>query len=174
MLKKIGTITLVGVLAFSLSACNDKEEAVKKASNNTKAEQTNTKKEDKKEHLVEKTTQIGEQKLTVHKVERAEAEEYDNIKKGHEFVIVHVTIENIGNQKIIYNPLNFYLQKGDDSIVSNSYSMSNHNALHSGDLEPNGKITGGISFEVKKGDSNLQLIYRPNVMSKEEVKVELQ
>ncbi|HCX48243.1 MAG TPA: DUF4352 domain-containing protein, partial [Bacillus sp. (in: Bacteria)] len=33
--------------------------------------------------------------------------------------------------------------------------------------------TGAITFEAKKGDSNLELIYRPDVMSKEEVKVEL-
>lgn len=41
------------------------------------------------------------------------------------------------------------------------------------DGDPNGKITGAITFEAKKGDSNLELIYRPDVMSKEEVKVEL-
>ncbi|PEE34235.1 DUF4352 domain-containing protein [Bacillus pseudomycoides] len=174
MLKKIGTITLTGALAFSLSACDDKEEVAKKVSSNTKAEQSNTKKEDKKEHNIEKTAQIRDQKLTVNKVERAEAGEYDKLKKGHELVIVHVTIENVGNQKITYNPLDFYLQNGDGSIVDNSFSTSNNNALHVGDLEPNGKVTGAISFEAKKGDSKLQLIYRPNFMSKEEVKVELQ
>lgn len=41
------------------------------------------------------------------------------------------------------------------------------------DVDPNGKLTGAITFEAKKGDSNLELIYRPDVMSKEEVKVEL-
>lgn len=105
MLKKIATVTLAGTLAFSLSACDEKKEVAKTVSNNTKEEQSsakkeNTKNEDTREYNVEKTTQIRNQKLTVHKVQIAQVAEYDKLEKGNEFVIVHVTVENIGNQKL--------------------------------------------------------------------------
>ncbi|MRD35221.1 DUF4352 domain-containing protein [Bacillus thuringiensis] len=178
MFKKIATVTLAGTLAFSLSACDEKKEVAKTVSNNKKEEQSsakkeNTKNEDTREYNVEKTTQIRNQKLTVHKVQIAQVAEYDKLEKGNEFVIVHVTVENIGNQKIRINPLDFYLERGDGSIVDHTFSTSNKNVFKIKDVDPNGKITGAITFEAKKGDSNLELIYRPDVMSKEEVKVEL-
>ena len=37
--------------------------------------------------------------------------EYDKLEKGNEFVIVHVTVENIGNQKVRINPLDFTLKE---------------------------------------------------------------
>ena len=48
--------------------------------------------------------------------------EYDKLEKGNEFVIVHVTVENIGNQKVRINPLDFYLERGDGSIVDHTFS----------------------------------------------------
>ncbi|WP_439019892.1 DUF4352 domain-containing protein [Bacillus thuringiensis] len=178
MLKKIGAVTLAGAVAFSLSACGEKEEVAKNISNNTKEEKSSekkesTKKEDTREYNVEKTTQIRDQKITVHKVQIAQVAEYDKLEKGNEFVIVHVTVENIGNQKLRINPLDFYLERGDGSIVDHTFSTSNKNIFKIKDVDPNGKLTGAITFEAKKGDSNLQLIYRPDVMSKEQVKVEL-
>ena len=55
--------------------------------------------------------------------------EYDKLEKGNEFVIVHVTVENIGNQKVRINPLDFYLERGDGSIVHHTFSTSNKNVL---------------------------------------------
>lgn len=76
--------------------------------------------------------------------------EYDKLEKGNEFVIVHVTVENIGNQKVRINPLDFYLERGDGSIVDHTFSTSNKNVFKIKDVDPNGKITGAITFEAKK------------------------
>ena len=81
---KIATVT--GTLAFSLSACDEKKEVAKTVSNNTKEEQSSAKKKIRRmkiqrEYNVEKTTQIRNQKLTVHKVQIAQVAEYDKLEK---------------------------------------------------------------------------------------------
>lgn len=52
------------------------------------------------------------------------------------------------------------------------FLISNKNVFKIKDVDLNGKIIGVIMFEVKKGDFNFELIYRFDVMFKEEVKVE--
>ena len=80
----------------------------------------------------------------------AQVAEYDKLEKGNEFVIVHVTVENVGNQKVRINPLDFYLERGDGSVVDHTFSTSNKNIFKINDVDPNGKLTGAITFEAKK------------------------
>jgi len=45
--------------------------------------------------------------------------------------------------------------------------------LSSGELIPGGKVSGTITFETKKGDNNLALIYNNSFLSSKELKINL-
>ncbi|MRA75625.1 DUF4352 domain-containing protein [Bacillus thuringiensis] len=175
MYKKLGTLDLTGTLALSLAACSETEETAKKVSSDQKTEQTDTKKEDSKEFKVGETIQLGDYKLTVSNVEKSQGGEFDKPKEGQEFIIANLTIENGGKKEISYNPFDFNLQNSEGNIVDQAFTMVNEETqLNSGKLAPNGKITGTIAFETKKDDPKLQLIFKPNFLSKKEVRINLQ
>lgn len=173
--KKIGTIALTGALALSLAACSDTEETAKKVSSDKKTEQTDTKKEDNKEFKVGKTIQLGDYKLKVSNVEKSQGSEFDKPKEVQDFIIANLTIENDGKKEISYNPFDFNLQNSEGSTVNQAFIMVNQDTqLSSGKLAPNEKIAGTIAFETKKDDPKLQLIFKPNFLSKKEVRINLQ
>ncbi|PHB24736.1 DUF4352 domain-containing protein [Bacillus pseudomycoides] len=175
MYKKLGTLAISGALAFSLAACGETEETAKKVSNDTKTEQTTEKKEEKKEFKVGETIKLGDHKLTVTNVEKSPGGEFDKPKEGHEFLIANVTIENGGKEEISYNPFDFSLQNSQGNIVDQAFTTVNQDTvLNSGKLAPSGKISGTIAFESKQGDPKLQLIFKPNFLSKKEIRVNLQ
>ncbi|HDR4483501.1 TPA: DUF4352 domain-containing protein [Bacillus cereus] len=175
MYKKLGTIAITGALAFSLAACGETEETAKKVSNDTKTEQPTEKKEEKKEFKIGEMIQLGDHKLTVTNIEKSQGGEFDKPKDGHEFLIAKVTIENGGKEEISYNPFDFSLQNSEGNIVDQAFTTVNQDTvLNSGKLAPNGKISGTIAFESKQGDPKLQLIFKPNFLSKKEIRVNLQ
>lgn len=175
MYKKMGTIALAGALAFSLAACSETEETAKKVSNDTKTEQAAEKKEEKKEFKVGETIQLGNHKLTISNIEKSQGGEFDKPKEGHEFIIANVTIENGGKEEISYNPFDFSLQNSEGNIVNQAFTTVNQNTqLNSGQLAPNGKVSGSIAFEAKQGDPKLQIIFKPNFLSKKEIRINLQ
>ncbi|KFM95164.1 DUF4352 domain-containing protein [Bacillus clarus] len=175
MYKKMGTLALTGALAFSLAACGGTEETAKKVSSDPKSEQSTDKKEEKKEFKVGETIQLGDHKLTVSNIEKSQGGEFDKPKEDHEFVIANVTIENGGKEEISYNPFDFSLQNSEGNIVNETFTTVNQNTqLNAGQLAPNGKVSGSIAFEVKQGDPKLQLIFKPNFLSKKEIRINLQ
>jgi Domain of unknown function (DUF4352) len=172
--KLFGTLAAT-FLVLGLAACSGEEETAKKVSGDD-SKTTETKKEEKEQIFkVGDTVQLGDNVLTVTKVDKSAGNEFETPKQGNEFVIVHVRIENKGKDTIDYNPFDFKLKNSNGQLVDPAFSTVDQNtALESGQLAPNGKVEGTISFEAPKGDKGLQLQYTPSFWSDKTIKVNLQ
>lgn len=140
-------------------------------------EKQENKSEEKKEDKVFKigdTIKIGDHKLTVTKVEKSQGNDFDKPKQNHEYVIVHVKIENGGKDQISYNPFDFQLKNSQGNITDPGFILVDEDtALQSGELAPGGKVEGSISFETLKDDKALELIFTPDFWSDKKVVVKL-
>jgi hypothetical protein len=127
------------------------------------------------EFKVGETIQMGDYKLTVNEVKKSSGGDFDKPKDGMEFVIVKVTIENAGKEKISYNPFDFKMANSQGQITDQTFTtIDSSTHLNSGELAPGGKVSGTIPFEQPKGDNKLQLQYQPNFWSDKTIKVNLQ
>lgn len=117
---------------------------------------------------------LGDSQITVTGVKRSQGSEWDKPKSGKEFVIVTVTIENKGKDKLSYNPLYFKLQNSQGQQENMAITtVNNDTALASGELVAGGKVSGSVAFETTKGDKNLALIYSDSLLSSKELKINL-
>lgn len=119
--------------------------------------------------------QLGDNVLTVTKVERSAGSEFDQPKGGHEYVIITVEINNAGTENISYNPFDFKMANSQGQIVDQAFTtVDTDTALQSGELASGGKVSGTIAFEQPAGDTGLQLQYSPSFWSDKTIKVNLQ
>ena len=162
------------IVVGAVAAGGSGEEEPKKVASN-KATEANATPKEQKEFKIGDTVQLGDNVLTVTKVDKSAGDEFDKPKQGNEFVIVHVRIENKGKDKIDYNPFDFKLQNSNGQLVDAAITgIGNDTALQAGQLTPGGKVEGSITFEAPKGDTKLQLQYTPSFWSDKTIKVNLQ
>lgn len=176
-------IAIIAVFAIAGGSGEDEESApkVKSDAAETSAAEKTTKKEEtkaepvKEEFAVGEQVQLGDNVLTVTKVEKSAGGDFDQSKDGHEFVIVTVEINNAGDENISYNPFDFKMSNSQGQIVDQAFTTVDTNtALQSGELAPGGKVSGTIAFEQPAGDTGLQLQYNPSFWSDKTIKVNLQ
>lgn len=161
------------IIVGAIAAGGSGEEEPKKVAS-SKATEANATPE-QKEFKIGDTVQLGDNVLTVTKVDKSAGDEFDKPKQGNEFVIVHVRIENKGKDTIDYNPFDFKLQNSNGQLVDAAItSIGGNTALEAGQLTPGGKVEGSITFEAPKGDTKLQLQYTPSFWSDKTIKVNLQ
>jgi hypothetical protein len=116
-------------------------------------------------------TKLGDREFTVNSVKRANVLSYSTPKTGKEFVVVNVTIRNLGTDEVSYNPFDFKVQDANGAQESETFA-SLDDSLNSGTLAPGGKVTGSIPFEVPTGDE-AKLIFQPSFWSSQRVVVDL-
>lgn len=116
-------------------------------------------------------TKLGAREFTVNSVRRSEAMGYVTPKAGKEYVIVNVTIRNLGNDEVSYNPYDFKVQDANGAQESITFAPLD-DSLNSGTLAPAGKVTGSMPFEVPVGDE-AKLIFQPSFWSSQRVVVDL-
>lgn len=133
-----------------------------------------TKPTEKTEYNVGEEAILGDGAITVTNVEKSQGSQYDKPQSGKEFVIVSVTIENKGQDKLSYNPYYFKMQnsQGQQEDVTIS-TVNSDTALSSGELISGGKVSGTLIFEEPTGDTGLALIYNDNLWSSKELKINL-
>jgi hypothetical protein len=171
--KLFGAIA-TAFLVLGLAACSAQEETAKKVSSSN-SKTTETKKEEPQVFKIGDTVQLGDNVLTVTKVDKSAGNEFDKPKQGNEYVIVHVRIENHGKDTIDYNPYDFKLKNSNGQLVDPAVtSIGSDTALDSGQLDPNGKVEGTIAFEAPQGDKGLQLQYTPSFWDNKKIMVNLQ
>lgn len=108
-------------------------------------------------------------KLTVTNVEKSAGGDFDKPKDGMEYVIVTVEYENIGDDRISYNPFDFEMKNSQGQINESTFSTINSDtALSSGDLASGGKVSGTIAFQEPVGDTELVLTYTGSILSNNE------
>ncbi|WP_164214965.1 DUF4352 domain-containing protein [Virgibacillus sp. YIM 98842] len=127
------------------------------------------------EFSVGEAVQLGDNVLTVTEVEKSDGDEFDQPKSGNEYVIVHVEIENSGEENISYNPFNFKMANSEGQIVDQALTIiDSDTALESGELAPGGTVSGTIVFEQPADDPELQLQFEPSFWSGDMIKINLQ
>ncbi len=118
---------------------------------------------------------LGSGSITVTDVEKSSGTSFDKPKSGKEFVIVHVTIKNIGNSNLSYNPFYFKVQNSQGQQTDITFTIvDSSTSLEAGDLVPGGSVSGTITFEEPIDDPDLVLIYQDNFWSNKTLKIKLQ
>jgi len=132
--------------------------------------------EDEEEAIEDAEFGVGEkvkldgQVVEVTEVEKSQGSDFDTPSDGNEYVIVHVSIENNGEDDISYNPFNFKMKNSNGQIEDQGLiTVDSDTSLSSGDLAPGGNVSGTLSFEQPKDDEGLQLIFEPGFWGTDEI-----
>ncbi|WP_207705525.1 DUF4352 domain-containing protein [Hathewaya massiliensis] len=156
-MKNCKSVLITAMIMLSLLGglvgCGSPDEPKKEASKETtKTDKSKEEKEIKKEFAANETVELKGMHLSITKVEISNGSDFDKPKEGNEFVIVSVKIQNSKGQ-----------------ITDESFTTINQDtALNSGELAPNGEITGTLAFEAPKGDKGLKLLYKDNIFKEDE------
>jgi Domain of unknown function (DUF4352) len=121
------------------------------------------------------TATLSDQTLVVNEAQPGYVppNQFQKPESGNQFVRVNVTITNTSDRSINFNPVNFKLQ--DASGVQREWKAMTQlpTPLNYGSLAPNGTVTGNMVFEAPQGGTDLKLIYKPSMISSEQVTVDL-
>lgn len=170
MIKKILIglgILFVVIVIISMASGGSNTEPTKVGENNNNSQ----KQEQQKEYKVADVVKLGDREFVVNSVRRSGAFNYNTPDAGKEYVIVNVTIRNLGKDEVSYNPFDFKVQDANGAQESSTFATLD-DSLSSGTLAPNGKITGSMPFEVPQG-TNAKLIFQPSFWSEQRVVVDL-
>ena len=97
--------------------------------------------------------------VTVTKFTKSNVGYLSNPKEGMEYVIVYITIKNITNGDVYYEPHDFKMQDSKGQITQPNLESN----LSSGKLNPDDEVKGKIVFEEPKNYPKLTLIYQPYI-----------
>lgn len=170
ILLLLGAIMLVGCSVESSDpVLVDSEETNGESTTDDNGENSSEEKKEETELEEEKVFNVGESVeldgaiITITNVEKSPGNEWDNPKEGQEYVIVHLKIENNGDENISYNSFDYSLKNSNGQITDQAFTtIDNDTSLSSGDLASGGFVEGTVTFEAPKDDNGLQLIYTPN------------
>ena len=176
-------VTIIGsivfVMMFASSGSSSQESKSSGSSAKTTAAKTSEEKsnddakEDKTEFALNETADLDGTHITVTNVKKSMGNEYFKPKNGNEYVVVTLNIENKSDEDISYNPLNFQIQNEDGQITQNTFGPSDDDDLSSGNLTPNGKVSGTITFESKKSKT-YKVLYTPEFWNDKKITFNLQ
>lgn len=167
-MKKLLLILFLFVAMFLVACTETSEPTVVETEDkpeNEATEETSSEanEEVKTEFNLGETIELDGAVLTVTNVEKSQGSEFDSPKEGNEYVIVHVKIENSGDENLAYNPFDFTLKNSNGQITDTAFALvSQETDITSGELAAGGTVEGTIPFEAPVGDTALQLIYTPN------------
>lgn len=117
----------------------------------------------KKDFTKGSTATFGNLEVKVNGVTRNYSSESDYITPdtGKEYVVVNVTVKNVGTSSENVSSYDF---KINDNGVSNGTSFYDVDpAFDSGDLSSGASMTGNLLYEVSAGSSNLKLQYETTI-----------
>lgn len=163
-------IIIIVIIGFA-GAGSNKNDITQTSSQTTQKQNV----QEKTEYNQGEEAVLGNGAIIINKVERSQGDQYDKPKSGKEYVIVHLTIKNKGNEKLSYNPYYFKMQNSQGQQESMTFTIVDQDtSLKSGELIPGGKVSGTIAFEQSVGDTGLILIYNDSIWSSKELKIKLQ
>lgn len=117
-----------------------------------------------KEFMVGDVINMRNWEITVNKVSKAKSKGYSTAKSGKEYVFVNVTLKNKGNEEVKgVGSLDFKIQDSNGVQDDRTYVSLDDEMQGYIDLAPGGILTGTIPFEVPLNDTNLKLIFQPNI-----------
>jgi len=170
MIKKIligiGIIFVI-LVVIGMASGGSKSEPTKVGESNSDSQVQ----EQQQEYKVADVVKLGDREFVVNSVRRAKSLGYSTPKAGKEYVVVNVTIRNLGKDEVSYNPFDFKAQDANGAQESTTFATLD-DSLSSGTLAPNGKVTGSMPFEVPTG-TDAKLIFQPSFWSSQRVVVDL-
>lgn len=112
-------------------------------------------------------------KATITEMEKSEGDEFNKPADGHEFVLLHMTIENISNQEINVSSILSFDAYVDDNAINENFgaqiSKEGANTMD-GTIAAGKKLTGVLAYEVPQGWKKLEIHYKPNELSDTTIK----
>lgn len=174
----VWVLAIIVLISFASAGGDDSTSTTSNEPKVTTKEETakeEPKEEVKTEFAVGEQIQLGDNAVTVVKVDKTKGGEYDSPKSGHEYVIVTVEIENKGSENISYNPYDFKMSNSQGQVVDSTFTtIDSDTSLSSGELSAGGKVSGTIPFEMPIADPKLQLQYIPSFWSEDTIIINLQ
>lgn len=170
----IAILFLFGIIMSALSGSKVSNTTTTTTPTNTPKANLTEKDNNQPEEITPKVgdvTKLGDREFIVNSVRRSRGFNYNTPNKGKEYVIVNVTIRNLGKDEVSYNPFDFKVQDANGAQESSTFA-SLDDRLNSGTLAPEGKVTGSIPFEVPIGDE-AKLIFQPSFWSSQRIVVAL-
>ena len=110
---KILTAIIVVIIAFIVIGASTGSNLNTNSTTNQTQTDTSTTQEEVQKDVTPKVgdvTKLGDREFIVNSVRRSGAFGYNTPKAGKEYVIVNVTIRNLGDDEVSYNPFDFKMQ----------------------------------------------------------------
>ena len=107
-------------------------------------------------------------KATITKMEKSEGSEFNRPADGHEFVLLHMTIENVSDKEIsISSVLNFDAYVDDNAINEDLGAQISKDGTQTmnGTIAAGKRLTGVLGYEVPKGWQKLEIHFSPGLLS---------
>jgi len=107
-------------------------------------------------------------KATITKMEKSEGSEFNRPADGHEFVLLHMTIENVSDKEIsISSVLNFDAYVDDNAINEDLGAQISKDGTQTmnGTIATGKRLTGVLGYEVPKGWQKLEIHFSPGLLS---------
>lgn len=158
-------LIIVMIGCGSTSSNSTKKESVNQASSTVVVEGP---------YKLGESAQLFDLKVTVNDVQKASKFDQEILKEGMVFVLLNVTIENIGSEKNHYDSNSFSLRSSNGTTPDLSVTtLNNTTELHVGDLAPGEKISGILPYEHPTSAPDMLLQFRPNMMSQKLITFQL-
>ena len=100
--------------------------------------------------------------LKINKIKTSNGGDFETPKKGHEFLIVNSTVENIGEESTSLSSLLQFKVVDINGLSYESVFLSELKGSLDGELAPTRKMTGEIAYEVPKDAKKIELEFIDN------------
>lgn len=112
-------------------------------------------------------------KATITEMEKSEGGKFNKPADGHEFVLLHMTIENVSDKEIgISSILDFDAYVDDNAINEDLGAQISKDGTKTmnGTIAAGKKLTGVLGYEVPKGWQKLEIHFSPDPLSNTVIK----
>lgn len=117
---------------------------------------------------------IDDTEMTVHSAKKwTSPNGYSRPTKGSVHLLVNLTLQNKGSEKVSYNTFDYKVEDADGVQTAATFAIGVPKEMKSGSLAPQGKLTSNLLFEVPTNMKSLKLVMEPSFWSNQQVKVTL-
>lgn len=130
--------------------------------------------EDKDYFIIGEKAKIDNCELYVNSITKAQESESYKGRTEKEYLIIDITLKNLGEKNIDYTPFYFKLENETGEIKDVILNdINKHNGIKNGTLSPGHELNGTLVFEDSLRKENLFLVYKPDMLSHRFIKIKL-
>lgn len=166
----IMVIVLISIIAIFSTILDEKLKSVSTIFSNSSKEID----ENKEYFIIGEEARVDDCIIYVNSITKSQESEVYRSKNEKDYLIIDVTLKNIGKNNIDYNPFYFKLESetGDikDAVLD---KIDKHSNIKSGILLAEQKLNGTLVFEKTSENEELFLVYKPDMLSNRSIKIKL-